>query len=293
MAWVGRMSRLGSRTIGYCLSIALCLLAFANCLFETPDLDNGEIDIAVVYENDLKYLESFETSRDLGGFEEAIKRIEQKWDETGSPYYFDLLLRACDLLSSVDWGDSERQYALEQNYAVLALTKSEQVPLEVEVRLLLHLQNVPSKSACMSEEAWARLRNERAQLWLRAWQRLENAFDEDFDFDDYPDINVMPPLSSGLPAGISPEHITDPELRAEYEATISENEKRIREYNRQDSLRKTRLWFLPKAERYIVKAYSESPLDLKELESYLEMYVADEKARSRILEAVERNAPGQ
>lgn len=58
-----------------------------------------------------------------------------------------------------------------------------------------------------------------------------------FDFSKMPMLNVAPPFGSEYPAGVAPESIREPEIRAEYERALAENDARNAQYSLQSDLR--------------------------------------------------------
>lgn len=142
--------------------------------------------------------------------------------------------------------------------------------------------------ATVGPEEWRQLRKEKTGEWLRAWQRLESEIDRNFDFDDFPVINVSPPSSVDLLGGVAPEHVEDPALRAEYEALIAREAQKASAYNWQYKLRQVDQPFSSKAEQYIVGAYTTLPYDLEALKRLLEAHISDGNVKARILNAVEQ-----
>ena len=88
---------------------------------------------------------------------------------------------------------------------------------------------------------------------------------------------------------MSPEHIKDPALRARYEAAIQKNRQRIERRTEQSRLHSWLKQFPNRAESYIIRAYSKAPFNLKELEQYLDKYIADSKTKTRIVNTVTKN----
>jgi len=62
--------------------------------------------------------------------------------------------------------------------------------------------------------------------------------DPHFDWNQPLLLNVRPPEATGLPAGVSPDGIADPVLRAQYKKSIEENAKRIELFNQQDEIKR-------------------------------------------------------
>ena len=120
-----------------------------------------------------------------------------------------------------------------------------------------------------------------------------DAIDPDWDPNETVYINVpLPPGVLGA-SGMSPEHIKDPVRRAEYEVAIKKNRQRAEGQIQQRRLRTWLQRFPKRAESYIIEAYSRPPFNLEELQQYLDQYLADEKTRTRITDAVTQNIEQQ
>lgn len=79
---------------------------------------------------------------------------------------------------------------------------------------------------------------DRVELLHQARVRLNEAIDPSFDSADVPNLNIEPPAATGLPAGVAPEAIADPSLRATYETSIARNQAKAAYYRRQVELRR-------------------------------------------------------
>lgn len=226
----------------------------------------------------------------LGKLEKLGQEIEKKWRATDVETYALLTYKVSATLGSLDFRTPRCHY-LARSFAMRALEKADKFPLHVECQLLGYVQQrSDAKGNTLKGKAWAVLRKKQANLWLHAWQRIEKTIDKNWDPKDLPSINVMlPPGVSGV-AGMSPKHIKDPKLRAQYEAAIAANKKKNEEYGRQYRARRLKKYRIPRAERFIIRAYMEPPTgkaELKELEALLQQYIPDAGKRTRILKAVE------
>lgn len=178
-----------------------------------------------------------------------------------------------------------RDYPSSEKCAFQALSHSGTFSLRLETQLLGFVRRNLSSAA----PAWPNERSAKAQLWLHAWGQLERDINRSFNFNDHPFLNIAPPSDTGLPAGVSPEAIKDPLLRARYEAAIAENTRKTIEFNRQFEL-KYLDGILPKnAEEYLVKVYSEPPHNDQQLNIYLISYGIGRPIRERILNEIRKN----
>jgi hypothetical protein len=132
---------------------------------------------------------------------------------------------------------------------------------------------VPSISA---DGDWLRERREKTGFWLRAWRQLERQFDPTFDINDRknrPLMRVFPPDETRLPAGTLPSAIKDPKLRAQYEAALAENKRKVERANQQIPLIARGPSFKARAEHVLIYLYSKPPFRTNELRQYLETYL--------------------
>ena len=281
-------------TIGLCffLSIVFSLtqLGFAAQYSEMQDMNQ------LTYQSLSNRIDALGQAKDLKGLEQIAQNVENGWDVNRVDVYAHLMLKIVQTFSSENFQDNS-QYDLAQKYAFLALEKlssdkNMDFPIDVELKLLLHLQeDRPSVGGIIHAGDWAAMRRIKTELWLSGWRRFEKERIHDFDFSNLPQMKVAPPSGTNLPAGVAPEQIKDLKLRAQYEADIEKNNLRIQQYNMQHRLKSLERLFLPKAEKYIVQAYAKPPENLLELEKLLNTYIKDEMAKSKIVEEVrERKA---
>jgi hypothetical protein len=234
---------------------------------------------------DIRRLELFRYSNDLDGLILTADELEQKWSPIDGEFYARVMLNVSNLILNGGFDDT-RIKPLSQRYARKALVRSEKFPLELEEQLLLFVQEDLNPA---NSEAWMKERSAKAKLWLHAWRRLEKGIDPNFDFNNRALLSVAPPLETGLPAGIAPEAIKDPKLRAQYEAAITANEEKGRRYDQQYRLRVTGKYLPNEAEQYLIRAYSKPPYNLEELKGYLDDHLADETLKTRIVNEVKKN----
>ena len=174
------------------------------------------------------------------------------------------------MLSSVDFGNFDRQRGLVHSYAAQTLA-SGVLPTNEELELLAHLHDDFEEEG-QSVSEWQAKRRDRADRWLRALGAVEAAIVEDFDFEDQPLLNVAPPPAATVSAGAAPEMISDPRIRATYEATIAANAAKAQAMLRQRELRSLRDAFEPEGFDYIARAYARAPEDLEELSRLLDSH---------------------
>jgi len=298
----------------YFLILACCLLAIGVVFWpgaggqqiQEQEFEENEVGPAGVssqaekqeYKRDMARIKDLEKSfkpglvNDLEQYEKFADEIQNKWRDRNKEYNARLILEICGPLSSGTFED-DRRHDLARKYALSVLEKSEEISVEMELKLTGHVMTSMYTPNSPKGEDLAQRRKKDVEIRLHAWKRLLRAIDPNWD----PNEVVGSPNSvgalMGLPSGISPESIKDPKLRAEYEAALQKNrqqiERRTKQYRLHDRLKS----YPKRAERYIVKAYSKPPFNLEELKQYLGKYAVDKKTRARILDAVKKNMEEQ
>jgi hypothetical protein len=212
-----------------------------------------------------------ETIRHSGNLERVRQVIEAYDREAGGSDFWEssrLLLQACDVLNSHDFGDHKGQMDLIRTYARRALVRSVYTSVEQELRLLSHLHHDFEEAAPI--ELWRRNRLTRARQWLRALQVLSDAT-RYLDVRDLPNMKTASPLRN-LPSGVAAEHVTDGTLRGRYRSSVDRNRQESDEFALQWQLRRLRRVYEPLAAKYITSAYAQEPHDLGELKQLLNEY---------------------
>ncbi len=239
-----------------------------------------------MYAQTLGNIKAARESRDINQLKRLGDEIERTWSKLDAGSYASLMLEVCNALSSTNLND-DNQYLLEQKYASLVLNKQLQIPADVEAQLMLHLQeDIEYAKGQLTSEQWQERRLKKAELWLRTWQHLNTAIDPNFDFKDLPLENVpLPPGASGA-AGMTPDKIQDPAIRARYQRAIDANNKKTETFRIQSVLFKTREIYRERMKAYLIRSYSRPPENIKELEAILKKYFVDENTRTSLLNAV-------
>lgn len=276
--------------------ILMCFSLVQNITFgansEASEMEKQE------YRQELNRIKSLRKSlkpgpiNDLRSYEKFADEIQTAWNRKSKEHYALLMLELCKPLSSGRFNE-ERQYTLARKYALLGLAKPNQIPLETELELTGHVMTDMVTPRAPKDQEWAQQRRKDVQIRLHAWKRLIDAIDPKWDPKDLPLINVPLPPGVGGEAGGDPRYIEDPRIRAEYEEAIEKNKQKAERYIEQRRLRKWLKRFPPRAEIYIVRAYSKPPFNLQEQKQYLDNYLADEKTKARILDTVKKNMAKQ
>lgn len=234
----------------------------------------------------LAHIKAAREARDINELERVGDAIELNWDKLDASSYASLMLEVCNALSSTNLS-GDNQYNLEQKYASLTLSKQLQIPADLEAQLVLHLQeDIEYVKGQLNKEEWQEKRLNKAELWLRTWHHLNMAIDPNFDFKDLPLESVpLPPGVAGT-AGMSPDMIQDPNLRAQYQSAIEANRRKAENFRTQSALYKMREIFRERMKSYLIRAYSRPPEKTKELEEVLRKYFVDENMLTSLLNAV-------
>lgn len=223
-------------------------------------------------------------TRNMNELELLGDEIEIKRDNLNVADYAALMLDVSNALSSSDFRD-DKQYVLAQKFASLVLGKQLALPADLEAKLVLHLQeDIEYTKGQLSNAEWIEKRRTKSETWLRAWQHLNDAIDPNFNVNDLPLANVPLPAGVAGPAGLAPEQVKDPELRAQYQRAIDANNQKAERNRTQAALRRTRDMFSKVMEAYLVRSYSRLPDNVAELEANLKKYSVDASTRTIILD---------
>lgn len=250
------------------------------------------------YKQDMARIKTMEKSlkpgrvNNLEEYEKFADEIQKKWSQLNKEHYARLILEICGPLSSGTFED-DRRYDVARKYALSVLDKSEEISIEMELKLTGHVVTLMYTPSSPKGEDFAQRRKKDVEIRLHAWKRLIDAIDPNWD----PNEELRSPnavaTSMGFPGTIAPESIKDPKLRAEYEAALQKNRQNIERHSEQRRLHDWLKRYPKSAERDIVLMYSEPPFNLEQLKQYLGKYIADTKTKARILDVVAKNIEKQ
>jgi len=216
-------------------------------------------------------------ARRYSGDIEQIREIVEEYNrQAGRSNLWEsscLLLLACDVLSSHDFGDHEGQAELIHTYAQQALLQSGLASIEQELRLLAHL--VADFEDVHSSEPWPAKRYARAGRWLRVLEVLSQGT-RDFDLEDLPAAKTTAPAQD-LPAGVAAVHVKDSKLRNQYRRAVNSNRHAAERFAFQWRMTQLRRVYLPLATKYIASSYAREPYNLAELKQLLDDYPVQEE----------------
>lgn len=235
-------------------------------------------------EADITKLDILRSSNNLDAMRIQIDTDSEKWRNRDPGDFLFYMYRACGELSSYSIGDLSQRALLLSRYSISVL-RSGDLPLPQYVQFVEFLRLDPPD---IDEIAWKTLRKQKTEFWLKAVRQIDRAINPSFDFEDRPVLNVNPPVGAGLPAGVSPASIRNPQLRAEYESAIKQNNLKTQKYNEQSWLKLNGTRVHDEAERYLVNAYAKPPLDLAEIKLMLAEYVDDPAVRERLIKEIQK-----
>jgi len=236
------------------------------------------------YQNDLMFIDQMSSNRDYPGLVEFSFKIEEKWAPKDLGRYATLVLRTASAMHNASDQPIDIRYRDAQKIVLRALEKFDRLPIEAIAKLLPYLRDEPvDEGNTDAGKRWEKQRTLNATLWLRAWQRLEAETDKNFNPDDVPMMNVSPPKETRLPPGVSPDSISDPNLRQQYERAIASNRRKAEAYNHQHRLRQIMEWFPQMAKKFLINAYSTSPANDAELRVLLSGYISEKSVMDNIL----------
>ncbi len=99
---------------------------------------------------------------------------------------------------------------------------------------------------------------EKLLLLLAVFNHIDAKIKPDFNFEDLPAINIAPPPETGLPAGVDPNGIADPTVKAQYEKGIAANQAKARLYEFQLGLHKAARTCTDAFDKHVYAGYTKS-----------------------------------
>lgn len=278
-------------------AVSLLLIAFMSWSLPCHVLANDSPEpfqprTPIEFEQMAERIDASYTSKDILKMESLAKEIQIQWSKADTDQYSELMARICHAFLFSGFAKPSQESILAEKYALLALKRKDDLPALTEADLVSDL--LPQEDRFLSEKTlkdkdWASYRIARASISLHALGRIAKATDRNFDFSKLP-IDARPPLgANGIGTGMSPELITDPKVRADYEARIKASEVINAKYQEQYQLKLMTGTLVPQEERYIVDLYSIQPYNGQELKRLLDTYLSDPGMKQRIMDKVTNN----
>lgn len=120
--------------------------------------------------------------------------------------------------------------------AAQAETGIQQVQQLIRTFRAAHDTNAIAEAISLADQLSARRSSRVRALWQEIIRALDAEIVPEFDSAGLPSLNVAPPPESGLPAGVAPDSIADPAMRAAYKQALAENALRLQRYQYQRQL---------------------------------------------------------
>ena len=278
-----------------------CLILVASFTDTGARADGGAGDVLVYektlpenkeYDRDFNRIDSLRSARNLSGLENLGDEIHATWgkSEDKDHYYIlvDCLTRA---LNSADFGlqNVVKKEILARKYALFALQGGDVVPLDVRINLMsctAWIDGFEHRNGQTIGHAWTEQRADRTNLWLSAWQRLDQAISSEQELiDAHPKSPLF--MMNGIDGGLTPEQQT------ERNKANQQRNKWITQLTTQKILNHMKTSYSPLAENYLTTVYSEPPYDVDELKRLLDAYISNPATKARILDQVSRNVKQQ
>jgi hypothetical protein len=224
----------------------------------------------------------------LTNVNDLASELENKWKPVNREYNARLML---DLFKPVkQQALTDPNYSnLARGYFLSALEDTNQISVETQIQSAGRIITLQPVRHIAKDDTWPQRRREDTQACLHAWQRLNDAIDPNWNPNDRPTYTISPTAATRLAANTPPEAITDPELRAEYEAAINASKEKQERYNRQITLRKRQEKYRRSMINYITQAYSTMPSEVAELSDLLDNYIEDSDIKAGILAKIEKS----
>lgn len=125
----------------------------------------------------------------IADFLTEAKATLQQWESKPDEMYGRLAATIGNVLNSVPYsGDKSAQAATWLLADDTIRRKAHALAVPTLIRLLFQLASEPVND----RSDWPAVRSERAQWWLDAWNRLDQAMDRDFNPDDLPELTGGP-----------------------------------------------------------------------------------------------------
>jgi hypothetical protein len=207
--------------------------------------------LEVQYRQTLEELESIKAIDDVTKLRDWYTRFIKEWYGKGK-YFHRLAIALMQTINTMNSIELDKGMLLKKEVAEKSLDQENDLPLKVAFdALIIMIYDQWYWKEKLNAAEWKNYINWLIQHCRNAKNQLEAAIDERFDFTDLPQKNIEPPLETGLPSGVAPEEIKDPDLRVKYEADIECNRQKTESYTNQLTLRNLREYQLPILEGFL------------------------------------------
>ena len=117
------------------------------------------------------------------------------------------------------------------------------------------------------------VRSRGALAWITLFRHIDQYLDPNFDPNDVPSVNVIPPATSKgvkYPSGVDPNAISDAKARAKYTGLLNQNRAKSEQYNFQHQLRRVNERALEGFHEYAKHSFSSIRADSAEFRRILD-----------------------
>lgn len=244
------------------------------------------------YKQAMERINAIRASNDSVAIKAVAQQIQREWVNADPVQYSEIMDNLCYTVLFSRLGNQDEKSTIVEKYALLALARKEEMPVLIEADLVGYLQPQEYKTLfknTLSKKNWTDYRKARASIALHLLGRINTQTDPNFDFSGIRIFNDIPPTLKKYPSGILPETVSDPKLRAEYEAYIKAEEAFRIKNNEQLALKQLNQFLVPLQQKYVVDLYSVPPYNLAELKALLNKYPLDAVTKQKIVDQVTTN----
>ena len=135
------------------------------------------------------------------------------------------------------------------------------------------------------------VRSRGALTWITLFRHIDQYLDPNFDPNDVPSVNVIPPATSKgvkYPSGVDPNAISDATARAKYNKLLNENRVKLERYNFQHNLRRVNERALEGFHEYAKHFFAPSRVDSAELRQILDRAPLETARKKQLAERLSR-----
>jgi hypothetical protein len=234
-----------------------------------------------------KQIDALQAAKDVDGLRKLAAEAKTEWLPAKNAEYYPVILDLCVALNST--APTPEGYEAMRGLAVSVIDSPGEKPPQILGKLCLLLQGDPDYSrGQLRGEAWITERRRRTERWFTVWKSIREQLAALPEPSGPLNINVSPPVETGLPSGVGPEAVKDPALRKRFEEAIEKNTRNGNTYRKKHDLADFEKRFAADAKRNFIETYSKPPFETDELAKNLQEYGVPPSDRDAILKEVKR-----